>query len=94
MDFIDVGVGAMIVTVVVDAIKEQAPNIKANLTRLIALLVGGGIGALIQYINANVAPSGIELTLVSGILAGAAAVGINTVATRSAGGEPVESKNG
>jgi hypothetical protein len=70
-------VGLVVITIV-GALKDRFPNMTGNTTRLAALVIGGAIGILAQV---GFLP-GVEATLVSGIMAGVAAVGTITVVDR------------
>lgn len=81
MDLAQVGIVGMVVLVVIDAIKEQYPLIKGNLTRLIALI----IGAIIGYMAQTGIIQNLNIDLVGGVFAGVAAVAGNTLAVRAGG---------
>lgn len=70
-------IGLAVITII-GAIKDVAPNLGGNTTRLVALIIGGVIGLIAQI---GLLP-GVEATLVTGIMAGVAAVGGVTVADR------------
>lgn len=69
---------ALVVITIVGALKDQFPTMTGNMTRVAALVVGGVLGLLAQ---ANLLP-GVDATIVTGIMAGVAAVGGVTIADR------------
>lgn len=81
VNYMDIGqvtfVGLVVITII-GALKDAFPQITNNMTRLAALLIGGIIGLLAQV----GALPGVEGTVVTGIMAGIAAVGTVTVADR------------
>jgi hypothetical protein len=85
MDFSQIGFVGLVVIVCIDALKEQFPGIKGNLTRLIALVIGGAIGLLFQVGILH----GVQIDLIGGVFAGVAAVAGNTLIMR-AGGETAQ----
>lgn len=85
MDIGNVGFIGLVVITIVGAIKDAVPNkpdgtspMTGNITRVVALVVGGLLGGLAQ---AGLL-MGVEATIVTGIMAGIAAVGTVTVADR------------
>lgn len=83
MELGSVGAAGLIVIVIVDALREVFPQISGNVTRLVALVIGFLLGGLSQM---GALPE-LQLTLVSGALAGATAVGVSAVARRVGGTE-------
>ena len=71
MNLSSVGVISLVVVVVVDALKDQFPKLTGNVTRLVALVVGGvlGYGASVGYLPL----AGMDI--VTGAVAGAIAAG-------------------
>lgn len=78
MDIGNVTFVGLVVITVVGALKDQFPTMTGNMTRLAALIAGAIIGLLSQV---GVLP-GVEGNVVTGIMAGVAAVGTITVADR------------
>lgn len=74
MDYGQIGFVSLVVIVVTDALKEVFPQVKGNVTRLVALSTGGLIGVLGQ---SGLIPSNIDV--ISGIIAGVTAVAGNTL---------------
>lgn len=80
MDLMQVGFIGLVVIVMVGALKDWVPAITGNTTRLAALVIGGVLGLLAQ---SGFLP-GVDATVVTGIMAGVAAVATTTVADRIA----------
>lgn len=78
MDLAQVGFIGLVVITVVGAIKDRFPDMTGNTTRLTALVIGGVVGLIAQL---HFLP-GVEATLVTGIMAGVAAVATTTIADR------------
>lgn len=78
MDLGELGFVGVIVVAVVGAFKDQFPLMTGNQTRLVALLTGSILGILGQF---GLLP-GIELNVVTGIMAAMAAVGTMTAIDR------------
>lgn len=78
MDLGQVGFVSLVVIVITDVVKEQLPDIKGNITRLIAIVIGGGLGIMS---TTGIIP-GLNIDVVGGVLAGVAAVAGNTLVTR------------
>lgn len=78
MDIGQVGFIGLVVITIVGALKDVFPNMTGNLTRLVALVIGAILGAFGQLGLLM----GVEVNIVTGIMAGVAAVGTITVADR------------
>lgn len=81
MDIGQVGFIGLVVITVVGALKDSFPQMTGNMTRLVALVVGGIIGLLAQVGLLM----GVDATFVTGMMAGVAAVGTVTVVDRVRG---------
>lgn len=82
MDLGQVTFIGLVVITVVGALKDRFPaSMTGNTTRLAALIVGGALGLIAQV---GFLP-GVDANLVTGIMAGVAAVATTTVADRIAG---------
>jgi len=81
MDLAELSIIALIVVVCTDALKESFPQIKQNLTRLIALLIGAVLGYLAQV---GILPIP-DTTVITGLVSGALAVGTHSIASRMGG---------
>lgn len=81
MDIGQVSFIGLVVITIIGAIKDQFPTMKGNTTRLVALVIGGALGLLAQVGFLM----GVEATIVTGIMAGVAAVGTVTVVDRIRG---------
>lgn len=78
MDIVQVGFIGLVVITVIGAIKDRFPKMTGNTTRLVALVIGGVVGVVAQF---GVLP-GVEGNIVTGIMAGVAAVATTTIADR------------
>jgi len=78
MDLGQIGFIGLVVITIVGALKDNFPKMTGNMTRLAALIIGAVIGLIAQF---GYLP-GIEATVVTGIMAGVAAVGTVTVVDR------------
>lgn len=78
MDIGQVGFVGLVVITLVGAVKDSFPSMTGNQTRLVALVFGFILGLLGQL---NLLP-GVGVNIVTGIMAGIAAVGTVTVADR------------
>jgi len=78
MDLGQISFIGLVVVTIVGALKDQFPAMKGNTTRVAALVIGGILGALAQ---GGFLP-GVNATIVTGIMAGIAAVGTVTVIDR------------
>lgn len=81
MDVSPVVLIGLIVVTIVEVVKEKVPGVSGNVTRLLALILGGLIGALFQF---GVFP-GMTGSIVMGIVAGVGAVGTSTLASMASG---------
>lgn len=71
MNIAEIGIIALIVVVCTDALKEAWPLITGNMTRLIALVLGGILGYLAQV---GILPI-TDTTVITGMVSGVVAVG-------------------
>lgn len=78
MDIGQVTFIGLVVITITGALKDKFPKMSGNTTRLAALVIGGIIGLIAQV---GWLP-GVDATLVTGIMAGVAAVATVTVADR------------
>jgi zinc transporter ZupT len=78
MDIGNVTFVGLVVITIVGALKDAFPTMTNNMTRVAALVIGGIIGLLAQVGLL----AGVDATVVTGIMAGVAAVGTVTVADR------------
>ena len=78
MDLGQVGFVGVVVVAVVAAIKDWFPQVTGNQTRLIAI----GIGLVLGLLGQNSLIPGVEVNIVTGIMAAVAALGTVTVVDR------------
>lgn len=81
MDLAQVGIIALVVITITEALKELFPRLTGNLTRLIALFLGAFLGYLAQV---GVLPIP-DTNLVSGAISGVVAVGGHILASKMGG---------